>query len=528
MAGGWGSLKLVLLLVLHLHGLQGAKILTICFVSGSHFLLMDEISRILQDNGHDVRMFRQIGYGDLPGNDMSTPYAVTSYTMEKEFLKENEESFKERQKKLFSGRVGVQYQFRVINLFADHCQIYMNQTDILDFLKQQKYDIAIIDAFNPCHFLVAEKLGLPYIAFFPGLFINSLAIGLPSPPSYVPTFRSFLTDRMNFLGRLKNTFMYLDPYMVEKKNEAIFRRVIERHFPADSRPSLLELYQKAELWLYNADFSIEFARPLLPHVQCIGGLLAKPANPVSQDIEDFIAKSGESGFIVMTLGSLISSIPRLDLVKEINSAFANIPQKVIWRYKTSQWPKDVKLAPNVRLMDWVNQNDLLGHPKIRLLVTHGGLNSLTEAVYHGVPVLGIPLFGDQFDNLVRIKAKRMGEYIPPNEIKSENFADAIRKIVENKSYKTSAMKQRAILRSRPFPPDKQLVGWVEHIIQSGGGSHLKPYSYQQPWYQHYLLDVILLISACVSVTICFIVKIIILFARLMSSSRKKKPKPKQN
>ncbi|KAM3936655.1 UDP-glucuronosyltransferase 3A1-like [Leptodactylus fuscus] len=522
MAGGRECLIPVLLLVLHVLCPQGVKILTICFMGGSHYLLMDDVSRILQDNGHEVRMFRQIGKGLLPGYELpSSPYAVTSYTMDKEYLKDNEEFFKKWQEEMFSGRAGIQIFLDVMDVFEKECQVHMNQTDILDFLKQEKYDIAIINTFNPCTFFICKKLGLPYIAISSGGFFSSFAIGLPNPPSYVPAFPSHLTDQMSFLERLKNTYMYFGPYMVERTQEAMFKNILERHFP-DSRPTLHDFYQEAELWIFNTDFSIEFARPLLPNVQCIGGLRAKPANPVSQDIEDFIAESGEFGFIVVSLGSMISSIGKKDLLMEMNSAFANIPQKVIWRYKTSQWPEDVKLAPNVRLMDWVKQNDLLGHPKIRLLVTHGGLNSLTEAVYHGVPALGIPLFGDHFGNLARIKAKFMGEYIPPNEIKSENFADAIRNIVGNKSYKTSAMKQRAILRSRPFPPDKQLVGWVEHIIQSGGGGHLKPYSYQQPWYQQYLLDVILFISACLAVIIYFIVKVIRLLIYLMSSNRKQK------
>ncbi|KAG8548847.1 hypothetical protein GDO81_023804 [Engystomops pustulosus] len=235
----------------------------------------------------------------------------------------------------------------------------MNQTDILDFLKQENYDIAIVDPFNPCHLLIVEKLGIPYIAFFPGPFSYPLGFWLPSPPSYVPMYVSGFTDRMNFLERVINTFLYLGSNMVEIKNEEIFRRVIEEHFPPDSRPSLSDLYHKAELWIYNMDFSIEFPRPLLPHIQYISGLRAKPAKPVSQDLEDFIAESGDSGFILVTLGSMVSTIPRTDLIKEMNSAFASVPQKIIWRYKASQWPEDLKLAPNVRLLDWVPQNDLL-------------------------------------------------------------------------------------------------------------------------------------------------------------------------
>lgn len=39
-----------------------------------------------------------------------------------------------------------------------------------------------------------------------------------------------------------------------------------------------------------------------------------------------------------------------------------------------------------------------GHPRTQAFVTHGGANGLYEAVYHGVPLFGIPLFSDQPDN----------------------------------------------------------------------------------------------------------------------------------
>ncbi|XP_063312924.1 UDP-glucuronosyltransferase 3A1-like [Pelobates fuscus] len=503
--------------------LHGAKILTMCFMGGSHYLLMDEVSRILHRNGHEVRMFLQMGEGLLPDEQQqSSPYPITTWSLDEDYLKQLNDFHKKHIQEFFAGRSGIQNYLKFMEQLSYQCKLSLNQLNIMKSLRDEKFDIALIDAFNPCTFLISEKLGLPYIAFFPGIFANAPQVGLPTPLSFVPLYQSQLSDRMDFFQRIKNIFMFLGSHVVHKKIEAIFEDVINEHFPVGSRPVISDLYLKAELWFYNVDFTIEFARPLLPHVHYIGGLMAKPAEPVSQELEDFISQSGESGFIVVSMGSMLDSCPVEELLKEMNKGFARIPQKVIWRYKKSLWPNDLEIAPNVKLMEWISQNDLVGHPKARLLVTHGGMNSLMEAIYHGVPVLGIPLFGDQSDNMVRVKAKQMGTFIPVIEIKAEHLANTIRHIIENPSYKSSAMKLSVIRKSQPFPPDQKLVRWVEHIIQSGGGSHLHPYSFQQPWYQQFLLDVILFITICFVLFIYIAVKIIkFIIGKLCSTGKQK-------
>lgn len=45
------------------------------------------------------------------------------------------------------------------------------------------------------------------------------------------------------------------------------------------------------------------------------------------------------------------------------------------------------------------QTDILAHENTKLFITHGGYNSILEAQYFGVPLLGIPIYGDQMTNL---------------------------------------------------------------------------------------------------------------------------------
>ncbi|KAG5670631.1 hypothetical protein PVAND_000879 [Polypedilum vanderplanki] len=53
---------------------------------------------------------------------------------------------------------------------------------------------------------------------------------------------------------------------------------------------------------------------------------------------------------------------------------------------------------NVMISSWLPQRDILAHPNVKAYICHGGLLGTTEAVYEGVPVLGIPIFGDQKTN----------------------------------------------------------------------------------------------------------------------------------
>lgn len=187
-----------------------------------------------------------------------------------------------RWNKLLFFSQGVQSILTFLKELSYQCNITLHQTEILNFLKEEHYDIALVDAFNPCTFLVSEKLGLPFIAFFPGMMANADRVGMPTPLSYVPLFQTQLSDQMDFFGRLKNTLVFLASLELQTKMDSLFDGVIEEHFPAESRPTIADLHLKAELWLYNVDFTLEFPRPLLPHVQYIGGLLAKPVKPISQ------------------------------------------------------------------------------------------------------------------------------------------------------------------------------------------------------------------------------------------------------
>ncbi|XP_057565381.1 UDP-glucuronosyltransferase 3A2 isoform X2 [Hippopotamus amphibius kiboko] len=483
---------------------------------------MNRVTQILQDHVHNVTMLLQSGNLFLPGfKEEEKSYKVINWFLPEDFNKEFKKSFHFIMEETFKGRSTFDHLLIVLEHLGLQCSDLLRRNDIMNSLKNENFDLVIVETFDYCPFLVAEKLGKPFVSILPSTF-GTVDFGPPSPLSYVPVFYSLLTDHMDFWGRVKNFLMFFDFSMKQWQIFSIYDNVIKEHFPEGSRPVLSHLLKKAELWFINSDFAFEFARPLLPNTVYVGGLMAKPVKPVPQEFENFITRFGDSGFVLVALGSTVNIIQSQEILKEMNAAFARLPQGVIWKCKPSHWPKDIQLAANVKIVDWLPQNDLLGHPRIRLFVTHGGVNSVMEAIQHGVPVVGIPLFGDQPENLLRVEAKKFGVSIQLTQIRAETLALKMKQVIEDKRYKSAAVAASIIRASHPLTPAQRLVGWIDHILQTGGAAHLKPHAFQQPWHEQYLLDVFLFLLVVPLGTAWLCGKLLGLGARWLCGARKLK------
>ena len=75
-----------------------------------------------------------------------------------------------------------------------------------------------------------------------------------------------------------------------------------------------------------------------------------------------------------------------------------------YKYCTLNYESFLKLT----LIQKIFQSDILAHPNIKLFITHCGMHGVMEAIYHGVPMVGMPVFIDQVDVLARIEDKRIG------------------------------------------------------------------------------------------------------------------------
>uniref|UniRef100_A0AAY3ZWS7 UDP-glucuronosyltransferase n=1 Tax=Denticeps clupeoides TaxID=299321 RepID=A0AAY3ZWS7_9TELE len=341
------------------------------------------------------------------------------------------------------------------------CRAMFAKKDLLEKLKMEQYDVVLEDPMSLCGDLVADVLGLPLVLTIRFSFGNTIErhVGkLPSPLSFVPGTGIQLTDKMNFCPR--NT-------MRNVKNIPIY------------------------------------PRPFLPNFKFVGGLHCKPSKPLPDEMEKFVQSSGDDGIVVFTLGSMIKNLTT-ERANTIASALGQIPQKVLWRYSGV---KPDTLGPNTKLFDWIPQNDLLGHPKTKAFITHGGTNGLYEAIYHGVPVVGLPLFAEQPDNLDHIRTKGAAVMLDFNKMDSNDLLSSMRVVINDPLYKENMMRLSKIHHDQPLTPLEQAVFWIEFVMRNKGAKHLRVQAHNLTWYQYHCLDVAACIFAIVGLIVFIFLKV---------------------
>ena len=72
-----------------------------------------------------------------------------------------------------------------------------------------------------------------------------------------------------------------------------------------------------------------------------------------------------------------------------------------------------------------------GHPKTKAFITHGGANGLYEAIHHGIPMIGIPLFGEQHDNIAHMVAKGAAVTLNIRTMSRSDLLNALEEVIDN-------------------------------------------------------------------------------------------------
>lgn len=341
----------------------------------------------------------------------------------------------------------------------------------------------------------ANEVAYPFLLDFEGLHVNLCTPGVEYlqmaqlgnrlPLSVVPAIFLPFDENMSFFERLVNPLaQLLTHYMYTLTVLPTAQRVVEEFFPG--LPPLEELYQGSQLTLINGHFALDTPVPLLPNQVEIGTINAKEPKPLPEDLAKFVDESGDAGVIYFSLGSIGRSSDMPKMYKDMFlEAFRSLPQRIVWKYEGH----DLELPPNVMTKPWLPQQDLLGHSKTRLFISHCGNLGTQEAKYHGVPILAVPLTFDQHRNAARLAKKGCGTVLNWENLSLTNIVDKVDELLKDDSYRTCMRAISTALHDQREGPGERAVRWMEYLIRHRNSTLLKYPGKRLHYLQYVMLDV---------------------------------------
>jgi MGT family glycosyltransferase len=138
-----------------------------------------------------------------------------------------------------------------------------------------------------------------------------------------------------------------------------------------------------------------------------------------EEVESWVA-ADDRPVVYVSLGSFLSV--RSDVLARVAEALRGLDVRVALASGATA-PADLGPVPDGWLVRAVlPQVTLLQHAA--LAVTHGGNNSVTEALTAGVPLLVLPLSTDQFAGAAALERTGLGEVLDPNTASPDELREA--------------------------------------------------------------------------------------------------------
>lgn len=354
-------------------------------------------------------------------------------------------------------------------------------------------------------------------------------VGTPSIVAHVPNPmwpRQAGEQRMTFAQRLRNFCMQcIESIVTAGAERFVYEPVYVQHFGV-SGSNYAAAKRRISLVLVNSHLSLGAAAPQMPAMIDVGGLHVKLQPDALPAALATWLDDRSDGVILVSFGTMVRTDELgAEQVEILVRAFAALPpqQRVLWKWDGSVAPPNV--SANVMLARWLPQDDVLAHRNVRLFVSHCGLGSINEAKYHGVPILAVPLFGDQPANAEAIVQEGWALKLDIRKLTVEALCRALHEMLTNGSYRAEVGRRSQLYRDRPAHPLETAIWWVEYVLRHNGAIHMQSEAVNLNWFQYNSYDV-LAVLLLLGGAMTWLGKVCVAFAwrRLRGCCRKSVPK----
>lgn len=171
-------------------------------------------------------------------------------------------------------------------------------------------------------------------------------------------------------------------------------------------------------------------------------------------------ENSEKKIIYATLGTVFNNW--IGFFKKIIEAFKDSEYLVVMSMGNKERLKQIGDIPeNFIVRDFVPQAEVLKYAD--LFIAHGGMGSVSDGMYLGVPMILVPLGADQFFNAYRLQELNAGKVLKKKEVTAENLKREAKLVLENKSFKAGVRKVKESFITAGGP--EHAVKEIEKILK---------------------------------------------------------------
>ncbi|XP_066142819.1 UDP-glycosyltransferase UGT5-like [Euwallacea fornicatus] len=487
----------------------------------SHQIWIGELAQALSKKGHNVTVGGSFSRA-IAQSDVYHPITFEGIFLTHYKVNRSEHVTANPLKKIYLNQ---DYNYAICN------RTYRSNgfNSLWNYPKNFTFDLILVDmTFGPCLYPLIQKFGSPYtIGFTPSSLTPYLSDAFGNhvyPSNFVSSIIEPPKGENTFLNRVSN-------YLFTKL-EIFWKNTVERRMLENLAQSLLnetfdfDHLQKAISLLFVNEYPL-LNEPigLTPNIIPVGGLHIRPLEPLPGILQSIIDNANQ-GIVFFSTGTDVQqNIFSQKTKRNFANAFKRLVQKtVIWKDNIDDDEHPFNNQPsNILIHKWIPQLEVLGHKHTKLIITTGGSLTIQEAIYHGVPVLGIPIYNEHQKNIQFIVDKNLGLKLDYHNLTEENIYDALNTILQNPIYLENMDQFAKKFRDQPQNPLLKALYWVEYVLRHNateGADFLTPKTRNMSYLLAYSGDVELSLISILVLGVIIGLKIFLIILRILFTGRK--------
>jgi len=398
-----------------------------------HLLPTFGLARSLADRGHDVHYI-----GLIQKRELVLKFGFSYHVIfEKEYPGEYMKNLKTKL---------LQETKHNINRIMDHIPLMVKDSTALDVIIDKiKPDILISTVFILLESLIAH-------------YRYNIAQVILSPFIHEPAESLAAICAGQYMQLPVNTALAVMNFINKRKGRSL-ERIADMVAPLLEIPELILCPRELALpqWKYSGN--VHFIEPSI-RKDALGGGPSTLSPDIPKGKQVIYASMGSQAFLFKTLAKRFYST-----ILEVMRANEDKDWHVVLAMDSEFQKENPGVIPsNVSLYKWAPQIQVLS--KSSLAITHGGLGTVKECIFCGVPMIVLPMVNDQFNNAKYIKHHNLGIEMDVHTLAAKELETAIRHLLSSSTIRESVEKMKTLFREK----EGAQIGakFIEGLIKNRG------------------------------------------------------------